>query len=249
MKLKFYYILFLLWSYQLHGTPIDSLHQLLNQTEGNPQEFLTTHLQLADALRKQSSDAEAANHIAIVEEQLTQHNFPIIRVHLLLTKGLLAYSQYKDEEALDLFEQGYKLNQQYQAGFCVDFCINLSKVTATLEAEEYLRKGLNCASAIGDTIAVQRQFGNLYTREKQYEKALVFYNNNQQLAESIKDTLVESNSYQDIGGVYLIEGKWKQAADYYLESATLKEKITPKSCKFPQNGASNSPFWGNANLK
>ena len=137
----------------------------------------------------------------------------------------MAYNQYKDEEALALFEEGYQLNQKYQAGFCVDFCINLAKVIPILEAEEYLKKGLKCASSIGDTIAVQIQFGNLYTREKQYEKAIVFYTNNQQIAQNIKDTLAESDAYQYIGGVYLIEGKWKQATDSYLKSITLKEKI------------------------
>ena len=228
MKLKIYYIFFLLWSHSLYGMPIDSLYQLLEQTRTNPQELLTTHLQLADALSKQGNNTKANKHIDSVEKQLAERNFPNIKVHLLLTKGLLAYNQYQDAEALALFEEGYQLNKKYQAGFCVDFCINLAKVTPILEADEYLKKGLKCALDIGDTIAVQKEFGNLYTREKQYKKAIVFYTNNQKIAQSIKDTLAESNAYQDIGGVYLIEGKWKQATDSYLKSIALKEKIGDK---------------------
>ena len=224
MKLKLYYILFLLWSCSLYAAPVDSLYQLLEQNEGNPQELLTTHLQLADALRKQGNDIEAVSHIATVEEQLTQRNFPIVRVHLLLTKGLLAYSQYKDKEALELFEEGYKLNKQYQAGFCVDFCINLSKLTTASESKNYIKKGLDCASDARDTIALQKQLGNIYTQQEQYVKAIKLYTSNQQIAQNIKDTLAESNAYQNIGVVHLLEGDWKKAIDFYLKSANLKEK-------------------------
>jgi signal transduction histidine kinase len=209
----------------LYGIPVDSLYQLLDQTRTNPQELLTTHLQLANALSKQGNNSKANKHVETVEKQLAERNFPFIKVHLLLTKGLLAYNQYKDEEALVLFEKGYKLNQQYQAGFCVDFCINLAKVTPLLESKNYIKKGLDCASNVRDTIALQKQLGNIYTQQEQYTKAIELYTRNQQLAQNIKNTLLESNAYQDIGNTYLREGKFKQAANSYLESAKLKEKI------------------------
>lgn len=225
MKLKCYYIFFLLWSYPLYGTPIDSLYQLLEQTRTHPQKFLTTHLQLADALSKQGDNTKAASHIDTVEKQLTERNFPIVKVHLLLTKGLLAYNQYKDEEALNLFETGYQLNKQYQAGFCVDFCTNLLKVATSEKTGTYLKEGLNCASTIQDTIALQEQLGNLYTQQERYTEAIELYKNNQQLAKSIKDTVLESKAYLNIGNTYLREGKWKKAIEFYLTSASLKEKI------------------------
>jgi signal transduction histidine kinase len=72
---------------------------------------------------------------------------------------------------------------------------------------------------------LKEQLGNLYKKQEQYLKAIELYTSNQQIAQSIKDTLLESKVYQNIGGVYLIEGKFKQAANSYLESAKLKEKI------------------------
>ena len=61
MKLKIYYIFFLLWSHSLYGMPIDSLYQLLEQKGNSPQELLTTHLQLAEALSKQGNNTKAQN--------------------------------------------------------------------------------------------------------------------------------------------------------------------------------------------
>lgn len=197
----------------------------LAQTQSNVQVMLTAHLQLADVLRQQGDNTTAVKHVAQVEKQLTQRNFPIIKVHLLLTKGLLAYSNYQDEVALAFFEEGQQLNQQYQAGFCVDFCINLAKVTSPSEAEAHIKEGFECPLDILGKIILQKQLGNLYKDQEQYEKALKLYTSNKQIAQNIKDTLAESNAYQDIGGVYLLEGDWKRAIEFYSRSARLKEKI------------------------
>jgi signal transduction histidine kinase len=197
----------------------------LAQTQSNTQAILTAHLQLADALRQKSDDVGANSHITTVEDQLKQRNFPMVKVHLFLIKGLLAYSQYKDEEALRLFEEGYALNQQYQAGFCIDFCINLSHLSAPTEAENYIKRGFNCPVDIRDKILLQAQLGNLYKEQKRYKEALELFTNNKQIAQNIKDTLAESNAYQNIGGVYLLEGDWKKAIDFYLKSTNLKKKI------------------------
>ena len=196
----------------------------LAKKQNNIQTLLTAHLQLADVLRQQGDDTNAANHVAQVEEQLKQRNYPLVKVHLLLTKGLLAYSQYQDEEALVLFKEGAQLNQKYQAGFCVDFCINLAKITPPSEAEAHIKEGFNCSVDILGRIILQKQLANLYKEQKRYKEALKFYTSNKQLAQNIKDTLAESNAYQNIGGVYLLEGDWKKAIDFYLKSANLKEK-------------------------
>ncbi|MFK7798416.1 MAG: tetratricopeptide repeat protein [Aureispira sp.] len=225
MKLKLTYIFLLWWSSYLYGTPINSLYQLLDQKSTTLQVRLSTHLQLADILRKQGNATKAASHIAMVEKQLAQHDFPHIKVHWYLAKGLLAYSQYRDEEAFVLFKEGYQLNQQYQAGFCFDFCSRLAKISPTSVAEIYIKKGLDCPLTTNKKIALQEQLGNLYTQQKKYIEALELYASNQQIAQKIKDTLLESNACLNIGSVYLIEGKWSKAANFYLKSAHLKEKV------------------------
>lgn len=225
MKLKLAYIFLLWWSHNLYGNPIDSLYQLLEQQSTTLQVRLSTHVQLAEVLRKQGNDTKAASHLAIAEKQLAQHDFPRIKVHWYLAKGLLAYSQYRDKEALVLFKKGYQLNQQYQAGFCFEFCSRLAKLTPPLAAKAYMKEGLDCPLTAHKKIILQEQLGNLYTQQEQYIEALKLYTNNQQIAQNIKDTLLESNAYLNIGNVYLIEGKWSKAANFYLKSAHLKEKV------------------------
>ena len=224
MKRKLAYIFFVLWSHQLYGTPMDSLRQLLTQATLNSEIFLTIHLQLANALRKQGDLATATTHITTVEQGLIQNDFPTVKVHLLLTKGLVAYSQYQDEQALALFEEGYQLNQQHQAGFCFEFCSRLAKLTPPSEAEAYIKEGLDCTLGTSEIIALQEQLGNLYTQQEQYAAALQCFHNNLSIAKRINNPLLESNAYLNIGGVHLIEGKWKKAYNAYLVSADLKEK-------------------------
>jgi signal transduction histidine kinase len=194
------------------------------------QAIITAELQLADILRSQTDFEACAIHLSKAKTLIKKGSFKKEAIRLLFFEGNLAYSQYKDEEAIHLFEKCYPLSKENYTSLCFDICFNLATLyrsqSGYKKAQNYLQLALEYSKNIAQKIKVQTSFGNLYTQQQNYQKALEFYQKNASLSISTHSELGESDAYLSIGNIHLIKSRWVKALQFYLKSATIKEKIS-----------------------
>lgn len=190
---------------------------------------ITAELQLAEILRAQKEFDVSIKHLNKAKTWIQKGDFPTEQVRLFFIEGNIAYSQYKDADAISLFKEGLLLSKQYYPELCSDFCIKLSFLHSYqalyLEAEKYLEEGLSCTKEIAKKIQLYTQLGNLHAKQQQYVKALDIYQKNIPLAQSIHSEIEISKALLNIGNIHLSKNDWVLALEFYLKSADLKEKI------------------------
>lgn len=191
--------------------------------------LITAHLQLAEIFRTQYLLEEATDHLAKAEQLLQNGNFEKEKARWLLFRGNLSYSQYKNEEAIELLKEGYALSHPKYPELCFDFCFRLALFYETegeyANAKVYLEKGLHYTNNPLQTIQLYNSWGTLSVEQQEYTKALAFYEKNVFLADSIHSKIEKSRAYQNIGNIYLMQGSWLEAIEFYLKSAQLKEQV------------------------
>lgn len=197
-------------------------HQLISP-------LITAELQLAEILRAQKEFDESIKHLNNAKTWIQKEDFPKERVRMFFIEGNIAYSQYKDADAMSLFEEGYLLSKQHYPALCPDFCIKLASLYSYqalyIEAKKYLEDGLSCTKEVAKKIQLYTQLGNLHAKQQQYVKALNTYQKNIPLAQSIHSEIEVSNALLNIGNIHLSKNNRVLALEFYLKSAALKEKI------------------------
>lgn len=190
---------------------------------------ITAELQLADILRSKKEFESSLIHLSQAKKMIPQGAFQREKALMFFIEGNIAYSQYKDAEALVLFKKGYPLSKQYYPKLCFDFCIKLAFLCRQdalyAEAEKYLKEGLFCTQDIAKKIQLYTQLGNLQAKQQLYTKALNAYQKNIHLAQSIHSDIERSKALLNIGNIHLSTNNRTLALEFYLKSAALKEKI------------------------
>lgn len=190
---------------------------------------ITAELQLADILRSKKEFESSLTHLSQAKKMIQQGAFQREKALMFFIEGNIAYSQYKDAEALVLFKKGYPLSKQYYPKLCFDFCIKLAFLCRQdalySEAEKYLKEGLFCTQDIAKKIQLYTQLGNLQAKQQLYTKALNAYQKNIRLAQSIHSDIERSKALLNIGNIHLSTNNQTLALEFYLKSAALKEKI------------------------
>ena len=85
--------------------------QFAQQHQLTPQ-LITAELQLSDVLRVQKDFEACATHLAKAKTLIKIGSFEKEAIRLLYFEGNLAYSEYKDAEAIQLFEKCYALSKE-----------------------------------------------------------------------------------------------------------------------------------------
>jgi signal transduction histidine kinase/uncharacterized protein HemY len=193
------------------------------------QAAVTAELQLADILRSQRDFEACATHLAKAKTRIENGSFKKEAIRLLYFEGNLAYSEYKDAEAIHLFEKCYPLSKENYTSLCFDISSKLATLyksqTQYKKAQNYFQAALKYGKTTEQQIETQTSLGNLFVQQQDYKKALELYQKNVLLSISIHSELEESNAYLGIGNIHLIEDHWIQALEFYLKSAAIKEKV------------------------
>jgi signal transduction histidine kinase len=109
-------------------------------------------------------------------------------------------------------------------GLCI---INTTK-------SEFKEGLVNCQTALKYTknqkiiSSIYNEMGGIYSRQSNYEKALISYFNALKISETIRNKEGVAYAYANIGGLYLSMGNFDKALKSYLKSLEVfeKEKIT-----------------------
>ncbi len=81
-----------------------------------------------------------------------------------------------------------------------------------------------------------QQIGICFTRLGKYEEAIERYIEAAELAKEAKDSLLQSQAYNNIGGVQYYIENYEQAVEYFKKSADLKKYVgTPKQMAYAYN--------------
>lgn len=101
-----------------------------------------------------------------------------------------------------------------------------NSINETDKGFEYLEKSINVNfknDEMFKSIAYSSK-ASIYTGQSNYEKALYFYYKSLEIRKSLKDTLLISYTYNDIGLLYYYAGYNSKALEYLKKSTNLKNK-------------------------
>jgi len=94
-------------------------------------------------------------------------------------------------------------------------------------ALDFFKKALDIRTKLEDKkgiIEVYNGFGDVYRRQKHYDKALYYTNEYKKLAEDIGDSKFEQSAYKDLAAIYALQGNYDKAYENRLKYEELKDK-------------------------
>jgi len=77
--------------------------------------------------------------------------------------------------------------------------------------------------------SILTSLADAYFNQKQYERAIEFYQQALPIAREAKDKFREAKVLSAIGSVYLYQGQSKQAIEFYQQALSIMQEIQDKS--------------------
>lgn len=227
----------ILWnalSWAAHKNHQDSAHWYAQealtfaQSQHLEQASLVAHLQLAEILRKQKALAAAQEQLETAALFFEKKAYPLQKPRFLLFRGTLKIAQRQYAPAIVELQESYATcapsNWELRNSILNALAKAHQKLGEWEQAEVYIKKRL-ASRAVEDSISVLDKLGASQIKQQNFAAALPFYRQSLDLAAQHQAYKAESRAALNMGNIFLIEGRWLSAINYYSRSGALKEKL------------------------
>ncbi len=145
--------------------------------------------------------------------------------------GRLYRQQNKHEKALEYFDQSFKLfeNKYRIAVLLIDMAKSYNALGSFEQALEHLDKALKIRLEIDNSgrngpADIFLNMGDVFFKERDYEKALEYYNKALELATRFKEYHTAAFGYKNIGSLYFLKSDWHKALENFFKSLEIAKR-------------------------